>query len=752
MKVTRCRRVNHSALTFFQQCLAALLFLVLFVIPIACFAQEEQPPQAPPAEEAPPALSAPSAPGLVNVIFNQGKIETALQAIAQQTGVSIVARGKVPGQRVDLIAQDEPLESVLDRLVASKPDWVWYKVDETHYEIMDKRTYEETILPKQVKRKVFMPRYIKAEDVEKAISNVLTKGIGSVAVDQRTNKLIVTDLPQVIELISRILEELDVQNVTRVFYIKYADVNFIADKLQNYKSAPGLIEVDPKSHQIIVTDTFQNIKRMELLIQVLDKGPEMRVYDINNIGLKGVDVKELQTAIERVITPDAYWELNYKAGKLIVEDVPEVHEKIEKILSAFDQPSKQVLIQVEVIETSFDRAFNLGVEYDLSRDLPSARKDALFGFTVPNKDAIDYGFTNLREEFPTASLPYDTGQLTISYLSKHMRAKLLASLADTDTKVLIQPRLLVKNHEKALIRVGGEVPYLTTYYYAGQTTTDRSTSQNYVREGLSVEIEPSIANNKLVELNITVENDTADKYTAKYADQSYDLVSKTTQEAQTTLIIPSGETRVLGGFVRSSDSDIRKGIPVLCKIPYLGPLLFGSTDQSKKRRDILFFITPFLVEERGVAPEKTTGVLLGPEEALAAEELETSPTVELARETSPSLTRRPAEPTVVLSAERPRDLPRVSALEPSVLTKPIGRTSSYEPSPLGPAGAVGTAVVPTTARPYVPTAARPGVTEEVEKKKAEEAGAAQPATPEGDRTRLPKPPRAFVPEGLETQY
>ena len=68
---------------------------------------------------------------------------------------------------------------------------------------------------------------------------------------------------------------------------------------KNYKSAPGTIEVDPKTHQIIVTDTFQNIKRMEMLVEVLDVGPEMRVYNLNNIGFKGEDVDKLSKAIEQ---------------------------------------------------------------------------------------------------------------------------------------------------------------------------------------------------------------------------------------------------------------------------------------------------------------------------------------------------------------------------------------------------------------------------------------------------------------------
>jgi len=78
---------------------------------------------------------------------------------------------------------------------------------------MDRRTYETTVLPKQRKRKIFQPQYIKAEDFKNAIEGMLTKNIGQAAVDPRTNKVIVTDLPQVIEMIARLLEEIDVKPI-----------------------------------------------------------------------------------------------------------------------------------------------------------------------------------------------------------------------------------------------------------------------------------------------------------------------------------------------------------------------------------------------------------------------------------------------------------------------------------------------------------------------------------------------------------
>ncbi len=652
---------------------------------------------------------------VATVIFSKGNIDQVLQAISLQTGVTVIAKGKAVGQRVDIIAKDEPLEVILDKLTSGK-DWVWHKVNDTRYEIMDRRTYETTVLPKQVKRKIFQPQYIKAEDFKNAIQGMLTKNIGKAAVDPRTNKVIVTDLPQVIEMIARLLEEIDVKPIVRVFYIRHADVNDIAKMLEGYKSAPGSIEVDTKTHQIIVTDTLQNIKRMELLVELLDIGPEMRIYNINNIGFEGEVLQDLSEAIERVVTEDAFWEMNYRAGTLLVEDVTEVHEKIEKILAAFDRPSKQVLIQAEVIETGLDRTFNLGVDYDLSQELFSAVQDGLFGERVPtgSGDITDnLGFINLREEFPIMSL-INKGGLQVSYLSTHLRAQLSAFMSDTDTKLLIQPRLLVKNHEEATIFVGGEVPYLTTFFNRpGDTNYGYSQfTQNTVNEGLMVKIRPSISNNGLIEMYVKLENNKAEPVTRDAGAQgAIELVGRRRQEAETVLIIPSGETRVIGGLISTIDQTTKTGIPFLSQIPYLGPLLFGSRDETNLRRNILFFITPTVVEEQGRRVRTYLGepiekmiAELSPEEELLPEAELTTPTLlgvtPYEEATSPSLARARL-PQVILSSEMPRDLPRVMGKPTPEMeqAEAEARKTSYEAEVGGPTGTFTKEVRPVVSTP-----------------------------------------------------
>lgn len=540
-----------------------------------------------------------------------------LAQISSKFGKNVVARGKTAGQRITLLVRNQPIERVLDLIVNQKPNWLWYANPDQPgtYEIWDQESFRTEILPKQVRQKVYVPREITAEEAFKAIQGVLTPNIGAASFDPRSNKVIVTDLPYVLELIQRLIEQIDVKFMTRVFYIAHADVSAISEKLANLKSpAAPAPEVDTRTHQIIVRDRLEIIRQMELLVETLDIGPEMRVYDLNNLEFEGAGRQDLEDAIQAVITADAFWKVNVQSGKLMVEDVPEVHEKIEKILAAFDQPAKQVLVQAEVIETDFSESFNYSIDYNLSRDLFSSVVDNLVAKqTSTNASGVPtgsgtvdnqtLGFIDFRKEFPVVSA--GSSGVNAQYLSKHAFITLKAAMSDSRSRVLQQPRALVKNQKEVRFDVGQKVPYYSagysTYNY-NNTNNGSYTAQpnlNFIQTGLDLNIRPTINNNGLVEMEVEMRNNSATFKDLTFAGQTNTAPLINTQELESTLIIPSGETRVVGGLVSETKSESRSGIPGLYRIPVLGPLLFGSYSKpGDARKNLLLFLTPTIVLEK----------------------------------------------------------------------------------------------------------------------------------------------------------
>ncbi|MBI5153753.1 type II secretion system protein GspD [Candidatus Poribacteria bacterium] len=555
--------------------------------------EETEEPKAEPKSKPVPATNKGASAGstLVEVVFQEAKVEQVLQVLSNQAGVSITPLGKVPGQRVTIVAKNKELEEVLGTISQPK-GWIWFKQADGGYGVADEAWYKQNELPLKVITKIFRPDHIQASELEKAIKPMLTQGISSMTADDRTNKLIVSDLPDVIERIERLIREIDVQLFTRVFYIRHADVNDISAKIEAYKSGPGTIEIDEKTHQIIVTDLLSNIKKMELLIDILDIGPEIVIYDVNNIGLDGADLEDLQQIIETIRTKDLLFEVNEKQGVFILEDVPEVHERVEQILEGFDRPVKQVLIQGEILTTSFTRDLGLGL------------KNAVFSGREFEAEPGSYGggFSEILTDAPFAALAGKS--VTAGYLGERALLEWQATFEDTSTQVLLQPRLLVKNQESSRIFVGSEQPFLSTFFNDNNSTTNRTTTQQTVTDGLTFEITPSISNSYLVEMELQIDNDKAQPVTRNAGtDDQVELIERDRQSVETVLTIPSGQTRVIGGLISTSDSKTESGVPFLSKIPYIGAFVFGTQSKKTSRNNLQLFITPSIVED--VIPRPT---------------------------------------------------------------------------------------------------------------------------------------------------
>lgn len=215
----------------------------------------------------------PARAGHVTIVTAGFSMDRIVQKFTEQ-GVKVRARGNVIGSRIDsFIVRDVPFRDALMQLVALRPDWLLFEpADEPGtYEIWDEDSFKEQVLPKQVRAKVFQPRYINAADATKELYPKLTPKIGTATYDARTNKIFVTDLPPVLELFERMLKEIDVDFVTRVFVISHADPIDVAQKLGRMKSdAAPRPEVDERTRQVIVRDRLDVIRRMEQMVETID--------------------------------------------------------------------------------------------------------------------------------------------------------------------------------------------------------------------------------------------------------------------------------------------------------------------------------------------------------------------------------------------------------------------------------------------------------------------------------------------------
>ncbi len=273
------------------------------------------------------------------------------------------------------------------------------------------------------------------------------------------------------------------------------------------------------------------------------------------------------------------------ANILIITDVPGRFKLIDQVISEIDKPVPEVMIEVELIETTADFLKNLGVKWskELAKFTGGSRVTPL-PFT-PWEDVHTYG------EGKLIRMP-DSGHFGYGLISSTALTWILEMLqTDTNTKFLSKPRILVQDREWAEIKVTEDkVVSVVTIVTDDEIKTyvERMEVGTILRlvalineeEGyVSILLEPSIS--RPTESKFTDTNGTS-------------FIDPQVRSMRTVVMAKSGETVAIGGFITTEDEETRTKVPWLGDIPLFGAL-FRHSSIDRVDKELLIFITPRIV-------------------------------------------------------------------------------------------------------------------------------------------------------------
>jgi general secretion pathway protein D len=164
-------------------------------------------------------------------------------------------------------------------------------------------------------------------------------------------------------------------------------------------------------------------------------------------------------------------------------------------------------------------------------------------------------------------------------------------MQDGSASVLANPRIRVKNKEKAKIHIGDRVPVITTT--AAATGGFVSESVTYLDIGLKLEVEPLIylEDEVGIKVGLEVSNIVREVRAIGTGSLTYQIG---TRNAATNLRLRDGETQVLAGLISSEDRRSAQKVPGLGEMPVAGRL-FSNNSDTQNRTEIVLLITPRLV-------------------------------------------------------------------------------------------------------------------------------------------------------------
>ncbi|MCL4490903.1 MAG: type IV pilus secretin PilQ [Nitrospirae bacterium] len=300
------------------------------------------------------------------------------------------------------------------------------------------------------------------------------------------------------------------------------------------------------------------------------------------------NVDKIKDSIDKakLLSPRGNISTDPRTRSMIVKDVPSSLGEIQKLIDTLDKPTTQVLIEARIVEVSTNYSRELGVEWGgrwLNGPLDSMKtpitgsvsSSPVLGGNTLNPSLVSLGATGT-----------PTGAITVGYLNAAqtfgLDLRISALEANGKGKVVSNPKIMTVDNEKAVIKQGRRIPY--------STVSNSGTQVQFVDASLDLIVTPQVGPDKTILLIIQ-----ANKNEADFSQTSQGLPSIRTSEATTQVLVRDGETVVIGGILKTSETDNENNVPGISKIPVLG-WLFKRKAAVTSSEEQLIFITPRIVK------------------------------------------------------------------------------------------------------------------------------------------------------------
>ena len=304
-------------------------------------------------------------------------------------------------------------------------------------------------------------------------------------------------------------------------------------------------------------------------------------------------VQSLTCPVRGTVTADTI------TNSISITDIPSALIDLEKYAQSLDLRQPQVNIKAKIILVDRTTLEGLGLRYDLGT------REQFFNDIIPRLDSLgkprtDPGqillggntvsaIANATARIPSAALQlvYSTAMGNYDF-STFLEALQQNTLLD----VQAEPSASVLNNRTANLTAGTDVPVRVIEAGVGsnnQGNFPRATVQ-FRQTGVILTVTPQITANRQVQMRVHVEN-------SDVQFQANDVGAVfPTQKVDNEVLVADGETAVMGGLTQTSVNVTKSGIPVLVDLPIIGHL-FGVTNRTETKRDLLILITPHIIDD-----------------------------------------------------------------------------------------------------------------------------------------------------------
>lgn len=319
-----------------------------------------------------------------------------------------------------------------------------------------------------------------------------------------------------------------------------------------------------------------------------------------------------------VLSKSGHVEVEPRTNALIVTDIPEVFPQVEQIIAELDKKAPQVLIEAQIVEIDSQRTRELGFEWGgPNGELASftgGQRDMTFPLNLPNNLNRTQFFDPLNPtggiissigtaKAAVASTGQSQAQATVGGFLKtsvldltSLKIALRALISRSEARFLGKPKILTLNNKSATIEISAEE---ATNFEVSQAGASGGTSLQVAgvrrfETGLILKVTPQV--NKEGYITMLVQPSFTDVQEASLSTVANRVFNPIKRAASTLVRVKNGQTLVLGGLLRSTETKVVRKVPFFGYIPIVG-WLFTSSSTRRVNSDLVIFITPTIVSD-----------------------------------------------------------------------------------------------------------------------------------------------------------
>jgi type IV pilus assembly protein PilQ len=277
---------------------------------------------------------------------------------------------------------------------------------------------------------------------------------------------------------------------------------------------------------------------------------------------------ELAKTVTPLLSERGKVQTDKRSNNLIVRDVPANIEKIEKLITDLDKPTRQIRIAAQMIEVSTSALQELGIDWTLKTSRTVSAKEK---YETTSDQTLNEG---------NVSKPAGTFIFATVQDGWNLTSKISALVSDGKGKIVAHPEITTVDNKEARIQMGQKIP-IKQFDQSGNVVI------TFEEVGSLLKVTPHITSENRILMQLKPER------------SSYEFdpngVIINTSNAETNVVVENGQTAVIGGLTTQNVISNRSGVPVLKDIPLLG-YLFSYTQKKVESRDLIIFVTPTIVE------------------------------------------------------------------------------------------------------------------------------------------------------------